>query len=120
MNALDLINQAGAAGIHLHLDGDQLKARGDRDALKEWLPIIRERKAEILEALKELAETTPNQPAGGDAQLVREARIHHLNDEIRRHYFLVVPATLEEIRRAYPGASIEILNESERQAEQAA
>lgn len=52
MKPVDLIAAALADGVTLRLDSGKLKIMGDTAVVNRWLPLIREHKAEIIEALK--------------------------------------------------------------------
>ena len=52
MKPVDLIAAALADGVTLRFDSGKLKITGDGEAVNRWLPLIRESKAEIIEALK--------------------------------------------------------------------
>lgn len=52
MKPVDLIAAALADGVTLRLDSGKLKVTGDATAVNRWLPLIREQKSEIIEALK--------------------------------------------------------------------
>jgi hypothetical protein len=53
MNALELIDEAHRAGVSLTLaDGDTVKLRGDEDAVRRFIPEIREHKPEIVALLR--------------------------------------------------------------------
>lgn len=51
MTHIDLIVTALADGVTLRLDSGKLKVAGERTAVNQWLPLIRERKAALIEAL---------------------------------------------------------------------
>ena len=51
MSAATLIQQAQAAGVVLRLEGGQIKATGDRQALAGMVEELRQHKAELAEYL---------------------------------------------------------------------
>jgi hypothetical protein len=53
MNPATIIREAQADGVRLALSpAGTIKVTGNKAALERWLPVIRERKAEIIAALK--------------------------------------------------------------------
>jgi hypothetical protein len=54
----DLIAAALADGVALRLDGGKLKVIGETAVVNRWLPLIREHKPEIIDALKAGADDT--------------------------------------------------------------
>lgn len=74
MSADTLIRAAMDAGVALKFEGGKLKACGHVDVLRAWTPRLRERKAELIEAL------TPAEPAAIDwRELDRVYLAHHFN-----------------------------------------
>lgn len=53
MTPASVIHEAARAGVCLSLsdDGVNIRATGQRDAMTDWLPIIRQRKADLLQWL---------------------------------------------------------------------
>jgi hypothetical protein len=47
-----IVTELRAAGVRLTIEDGKIKATGDKAALARWLPVMRERKAEIIAALK--------------------------------------------------------------------
>jgi len=73
-DATTLIRKALDAGVALKFEGGKLKACGHVDVLRAWTPRLRERKAELIEAL------TPAEPAAIDwRELDRVYLAHHIN-----------------------------------------
>lgn len=52
MSAASLVETAALEGVELRMVNGELKVLGERAAVERWLPAIRERKAEVLEALR--------------------------------------------------------------------
>lgn len=74
MSTDTLIRAAMDAGVALRFEGGKLKACGHVDVLRAWAPRLRERKAELIEAL------TPAEPAAIDwRELDRVYLAHHFN-----------------------------------------
>jgi hypothetical protein len=49
---MNIVTELRNAGIRLTIENGKIKATGDKAALARWMPVIRERKAEIVAALK--------------------------------------------------------------------
>lgn len=92
MNPATLIEQARAAGVSLALSATgSIKATGEAEALRHWLPIIRDHKAALI------AQFLQHGPA-------RAWLIHFANDAaIELHY--ATPTTRAEVLAAYKDAS---------------
>lgn len=58
MKPVDLIAAALADGVTLRLDGGKLKVIGETAVVNRWLPLIREHKPEMIDALKVGADDT--------------------------------------------------------------
>ncbi|MHC4393852.1 MAG: hypothetical protein ACYS22_21350 [Planctomycetota bacterium] len=53
MTPQSVLTQAEADGVRLYLSGGTVKAKGEPATIDRWLPILRERKADIQTALAE-------------------------------------------------------------------
>ena len=65
MSALQVLEEAAADGVELSVTpSGTVKARGSQDAVKRWVPILREHKSELLAALTRAAngEPAPSMP----------------------------------------------------------
>jgi len=51
MTIHDLLHDAEIDGVTLEIHGDKLAYSGDQAAVERWLPVLRERKAEIVSFL---------------------------------------------------------------------
>jgi hypothetical protein len=62
---MNIVTELRNAGIRLTIEDGKIKATGDKAALARWLPLIRERRDEIFEALGggagEAAPLTPDE-----------------------------------------------------------
>jgi hypothetical protein len=47
-----IVTELRNAGVRLTIENGKIKATGDKAALARWMPVLRERRAEIVEALK--------------------------------------------------------------------
>jgi hypothetical protein len=97
-----IVTELRAAGVRLTVENGKIKATGDREALARWMPVLRERRAEIIAALKVGAGDTAPLTAEDEAVIRRwlfaigerdEATIaavieQCLNDAAARAYFL--------------------------------
>jgi len=100
-----IVTELRAAGVRLTIEDGKVRATGNKAALERWMPVIRERKAEIIEALKVGAGDTARSRAltAEDEALIRRwlARIEEtdpvtiaavieqcLNDAAAMSYFL--------------------------------
>lgn len=73
MSTDTLIRAAMDAGVALRFEGGKLKACGHVDVLRAWAPRLRERKAELIEALQ------PCEPAAVDwREADRVYQLHHI------------------------------------------
>ncbi len=85
MSADTLLREAMTAGVTLRIDeGGALKAAGPADTVREWAPLLRENKADLLQFLQDAHAST--------AQLVEAAMraCDHFGDS---------PAAREQMRR---------------------
>ncbi len=70
MTPAAIIKQATADGVNLVLsDAGKIKVTGDGAAVNRWLAVIRERKAEIIDALKVDAGDTASIPSPADERI---------------------------------------------------
>jgi len=53
MNAPELLNKCEASGLHVFISGGGLKASGNQDAIEQFVPLLKTRKAEIEQYLAE-------------------------------------------------------------------
>lgn len=59
MSADTLLREAMTAGVTLRIDeGGALKAAGPADAVREWAPLLRENKADLLQFLQDAHVST--------------------------------------------------------------
>jgi hypothetical protein len=97
MNPATIIREAQAGGVKLALSpAGTIKASGDRAALERWLPVIRERKAEIIDVLKV--------GAGDTATASCWWRVHY-PDRAPVEACCFPDATREEVLAGRPGAT---------------
>jgi hypothetical protein len=96
MSPATLIREAQSDGVMLSLSlAGTIKARGDRAAVDRWLPMIRDRKVEIIDALKISAPNT--------ASATRWWLIHYPDREPLELAFYP-EATYAEILKWHPDA----------------
>jgi hypothetical protein len=69
---MNIVTELRNAGVRLTIEDGKIKATGNKAALERWMPVIRERKAEIIEALEA--------GASDDRRLCTECR--HLRGEV--------------------------------------
>jgi len=67
-----IVTELRAAGVRLTIEDGKVKATGDKAALERWMPVLRERRDEIIEALEA--------GASDDRRLCAECR--HLRGEV--------------------------------------
>jgi hypothetical protein len=53
-----VVTELRATGVRLTIEDGKIKATGNKAALERWLPVLRERRAEIIAALKVGPEAT--------------------------------------------------------------
>lgn len=102
MTPAAIIREAQAGGVRLTLSSSgSIKASGERAAVARWQPVIREHKAQIVDALK-TAPTAKDSP-GADANLSRWWRIHY-PDRPPLEVLYPSGATRAVVLAAYPDA----------------
>ena len=85
MSAQALIRQAQVEGVALRLVGGKVKASGPRDAVARLLLPLRERRAELAEALQaEPVQPIPSAPAKA---VLESANWHALDRAYLTHHF---------------------------------
>ena len=57
-SALAILSRCAQSGVHLRVDGGHLKAKGDRETIAAWNPLIQRHKPEIIAALTGQPSTT--------------------------------------------------------------
>ncbi len=111
MTPAAIIQEARADGVTLSLSpAGTIKATGDGAAVNRWLAVIRENKAEIVDALKVGAGDTAATSWGWRVTYPED----HPGDRIGGRLFecYIVPLqTLAEMRALHPGARIEPIAE---------
>ncbi|HRP26648.1 MAG TPA: hypothetical protein PLN31_20245 [Azoarcus taiwanensis] len=97
MAVKDLLDQAETAGVRFVLEGARVGLRGDRDAINEWAPRLRQHRAAVLrEVQKRLADLH---------------RIWIIRPLLRAAFTVACPqgATEAEVRSVWTGADVEPL-----------
>lgn len=112
MTPATIIREAQSDGVKLALSTTgTIKATGDGAAVNRWLPVIREQKAGIVEALKVGAGATAATSWGWRVTYPED----HPGDRFNMRAFecYIVPLqTLAEVQAIHPGAKIEPIAEA--------
>lgn len=111
MSPATIINEAKADGVSLTISpAGTIKATGDSAAVNRWLPVIREHKAGIVEALKVGAGDTAATSWGWRVTYPEDHPGARISGRVFECY--IVPLqTLAEVRTIHPGAQIEAIRE---------
>jgi len=92
---MNIVTELRNAGVRLTIEGGKVRATGDRAALARWLPVLRERRDEIIEALK---------VGAGDTARSVWWRLHFADREPLEIAF-TPPETRAEVLAGRPGAT---------------
>ena len=103
MTPAAIIREAQSEGVRLAISpAGTIKATGDGAVVKRWLNVIREHKAQIINALKAAAPLAANDDAGLTASTANQWRIV-ARDGATREITYSPAATAAQVRRDYPG-----------------
>jgi hypothetical protein len=98
-----IIRGAQSEGVRLAVSpAGTIKATGDGAAVSRWVAVIREHKAQIIDALKAAAHPAANDDAGLTASTANQWRVFDRDGATREITYS--PARTEaQVRRDYPG-----------------